>query len=75
MPETEDGRVGFVTVNNYLELRFEETVYRRDDNVEGKDGKVIFLSSPLKVMLRADLNRSGVGKRGGNDGFVVRNVE
>ena len=51
MPETEDGRVGFVTVNNYLELQFEETVYWRDDNVEGKDDKVIFLSSPLGVML------------------------
>ena len=75
MPETEDGKVGFVTVNDYLELRFKEAVYRRDDNVEGEDNKVIFLSSPLEVMLRADLNRGGVSKGGGDDGFVVRNVK
>ena len=37
MPETEDSRVGFVTVDNYLELRFEEAVYWRDDDVEGED--------------------------------------
>ena len=75
MPETEDSRVGLVTVDNYLELRFKEAVYWRDDDVEGEDDKVIFLSPPLEVMFRADLNRSGVCKRSGNDGFVVRNVE
>ena len=75
MPETKDGRVGFVTVDNYLELGFEETVYWRDDDVEGEDDKVIFFGSPLEVMLRADLYRGGVSKGGGNDGFVIRNVE
>ena len=50
MPEAEDGRVGFVTVNDYLEFWFEETVHWRNDNVEGEDDKVIFLGSPLEVM-------------------------
>ena len=30
MPEAEDGRVGFVTIDDNLELQFEEAVYRRD---------------------------------------------
>ena len=75
MPEAKDSRVRFVTVDNYFELGFEEAVYWRDDDVEGEDDKVIFLGPPLKIMLQADLNRSGVSERGGNDGFVVRNVE
>ena len=75
MPETKDSRVGLVAVNDYLELRFKEAVHQRDDDVEGEDDKVIFLSSPLEVMLRTDLDRSGMSKRGGNDGFVICNVE
>ena len=75
MPEAKDGRMGFVTVDNNFELRFKEAVNWRDDDVEGEDNEVIFLSSPLKVMLQADLNGSGMSKGGGYDGFVVRNVE
>ena len=75
MPETKDSRVGLVAVNDYLELRFKEAVHQRDDDVEGEDDKVIFLASPLEVMLRANLNRSGVSEGGGNNGFVVRNME
>ena len=75
MPKAEDGWVRFVTVNNYLELQLEEAVYQRDDDVEGEDDEIIFLGSPLEVMFRADLNGSGVSKGGGNNGFIVRNVE
>ena len=75
MPEAEDGRVGFVAIDNDLELGFKETVYGRDDDVEGEDNEVIFLSSPLKVVLRADLNGGGVSKGCGYDGFIVRNVK
>ena len=75
MPEAEDGGVRFVTINNNLELGFEETIDWGDDNVEGEDDEVIFLGPPLEVMLRADLNRSGVSKGGRDDGFVIRNVK
>ena len=75
MPEAEDGGMRFVTVNDDFKLGFEEAVDRRDDDVEGEDDKVIFLASPLEVMLRANLNRSGVSEGGGNNGFVVRNME
>ena len=75
MPEAEDGGMGFITVNDYFELGFKEAVNRGDDNVEGEDDKVIFLGSPLEVMLRTNLNGSGVSERGGDDGFVVHNVE
>ena len=51
MPKAKDGGVGFITVNNDLEFWFEETVNWGDDNVEGEDNKVIFLGSPLKVVL------------------------
>ena len=43
--------------------------------MEGEDNEVIFLSFPLEVMLRADLNGSRMCKGGGYDGFVVHNVE
>ena len=75
MPKTEDGRVRLVAVKDYLELWFEETVYRRDNNVEGEDDEIIFLSSPLEVVFQANLNRSGVSKGSGDNGFIVRNVK
>ena len=75
VPEAEDGRVRFVAVNNYLELRFKEAVHWRDDNMEGEDDEIIFLSSPLEIVFRADLNRSGVSKGGGDNRFIVCNVE
>ena len=75
MPKAEDGKVGFVTVNNDLEFWFKKAVHWRDDNVEGEDNEVIFLGSPLKVVLRADLDRSGVSKGSGDDWFVVCNME
>ena len=65
----------FVAVDDYLELGFKEAVHRRDDDVKGEDDKVIFLSSPLEVMFWTNLNGSGMGEGGGNDGFIVRNVE
>ena len=65
----------FVTVDDYFELGFEETVHRRNDDVKGEDDEIIFLSSPLEVMFQADLDGSGVSKGGGNNGFIVRNVE
>ena len=75
MPKTEDGGVRFVTINDNLEFRFEETIDQGDDNVEREDNEVIFLGPPLEVVLRADLYRGGVSKRGGDDGSVVCNVE
>ena len=75
MPEAEDSGMRFVTVGDYLELGFKEAIHRRNDNVKGEDDKVIFLSSPLEVMLQANLNGSGMSEGGGNDGFIVRNVE
>ena len=75
MPEAKDGRMGFVTINNDLELGFKEVINQRDDDVEGEDDEVIFLSSPLEVMLRADLNGGGMSKGCGYNGFVIRNVE
>ena len=82
MPEAKDGRMGFVTINNNLELGLEEAVNRRDDDVEGEDDdvegeddEVIFLSSPLEVIFRADLNGGGMSEGGGYYGFVVCNVE
>ena len=75
MPEAEDGGMRLVTVDDYLELGFKEAVHWRNDNVKGKDDKIIFLSSPLKVMLRPDLDGSGMSEGGGNDGFVVHDME
>ena len=75
MPKAEDGGVRFIAVNDDPELRFEETVNRGDDNVEGEYDKIIFLGSPLKIMLRTNLNGSGMGKGGGDYRFVIRNVE
>ena len=68
MPKAKDGGMGFVTINNDLELGFKETINWRDD-------EVIFLGPPLEVVLQTDLDRGGVSKRGGDDGFVVYNVE
>ena len=50
MPKTKDSRVGFVTVDDNFELWFEEAVHWGDDNMEGEDDEIIFLSSPLKVV-------------------------
>ena len=75
MPETKDGGVRFVAVDDNFELGFKETVHRGNDDVEGEDDKIILLSPPLEVMLQANLNRSGVGKGGGNNGFVIGDVE
>ena len=75
MPKAEDGRMRLIAINDDFELRFEETVNRGDDNVEGEDDEIIFLGPPLEVVLRADLNRSGVSKGGGDYRFVVHNVE
>ena len=51
MPKTEDGRMGFVAVDDNLELRFKEAVNWGNDNVEGEYNEVIFLGPPLEVML------------------------
>ena len=51
VPKTKDGGMRFVTVDDYFELWFEEAVNWGDDNVEGEDDEVIFLGSPLKVVL------------------------
>ena len=75
MPEAEDGRVGFVAIDNDLELGFKETVYGRDDDVEGEDNEIIFLGSPLEVVFQADLNGSGVSKGRGYYGFIIRDVK
>ena len=75
MPKAKDGGVRFVTVNDDLEFWLEETVNQGYDDVEGKDDEVIFLGSPLKVMPQTDLNGSGVSEGGGNNRFVVRNME
>ena len=75
MPEAKDGGVRFVTINDNLELWFEETINWRDDDVKGEDNEVIFLGPPLEVVFRANLNRGGVSKGSGDDGFVVRNME
>ena len=37
VPETDDGGVGFVTVRNNLEVGFEETENRGDDDVKRDD--------------------------------------
>ena len=50
MPKTKGGGVGFVAVNDDLELWFKETVNQGDDNVEGEDDEVIFLGSPREVV-------------------------
>ena len=75
MPKTKDGRVRLVAVNDYLELGFKEAVHWRYDNVEGEDYKVSLLGLPLEVVFRTDLNRSGVSEGGGDNWFVVCNVE
>ena len=46
-----------------------------DNDVEGEDNEIIFLGPPLEVVLQTNLDRGGVSKRGGDDGFVIRNVE
>ena len=75
MPKAEDGRMGFVTVDDYFELRFKETVHWQNDDVEGEDDKVSLLSSPLKVVFRANLYRGRVSEGSGDDQFIVRNME
>ena len=42
--------MGFVTVDDDLELRFEEAVHWGDDDVKGEDNKVSLLGSPLEVV-------------------------
>ena len=75
MPETKDGGMRFVTVDDNLEFGFEEAVDWGNDNVEGEDDETIFLSSPLEVVLQTDLNRGGVSEGGRNNRFVIRNME
>ena len=50
MPKTKDGGMGFVTIDNNPEFRFEEVVNWRNDNVEGEDDEIIFLGPPLEVV-------------------------
>ena len=50
MPKTKYGRVGFVAVNDNLELWCKKAVPQRDDNMEGEDDEIIFLGSPLEVV-------------------------
>ena len=50
MPKTNDGRMGFVTVDNNLELWLEEAVDWGDDNMKGEDNEIIFLGPPLEVV-------------------------
>ena len=75
MPKTEDGRMGFVAVDDNLELRFEEAVNWGNEDVEGEDNEIIFLGPPLKVVLQANLNRSRVGEGSRNYWLVVHNVK
>ena len=75
MPETKDGGMRFVAVDDNFELGFKETVYWGNDDVEEEDDEVSLLSPPLEIMLRTNLNRSGVGEGSGNNGLVIGNVE
>ena len=75
MPKTKDGRMGFVAVDNDLELWFEEAVDRGNNDMKGEDNEIIFLGPPLEVVLQSNLNRSGVGEGGGNNWFIVCNVK
>ena len=75
MPEAKDGRVGFVAVDDNFEFGFEETINWRDDNVEGEDDEVIFLTPPLEIVLRPDLDGGRMGEGGGDNGFVISDVE
>ena len=75
MPETNDGRVGFVTVRNNLIVGFEETKHRGDDDMKRDDYMVGLLGSPLEVMLCPYLNGRRERKGEGDDGFVISKME
>ena len=75
VPETDDRRMGFVTVGNDLIAGFEEAKDRGDNNVEGDDNMIGLLRPPLEVMLCSYLNGGREREREGYDGFVVSKVE
>ena len=75
VPETDDGRVGFVTVRNNLVVGFEETEDRRDDDVKRDNDMIGLYGSPLEVVLCPDLNGRGEGEGEGYDRFVISKVE
>ena len=50
MPETKDGGMGFVAIDDDLELQFKEAVHWGDDDMKGEDDKVSFLGSPLEIV-------------------------
>ena len=75
MPKTKYSGMGFVAVDDDLELGFKEAVHRGNDDVKGGDDEVGLLGSPLKVVLRTNLNGGRVSEGSGNNQFIVSDVE
>ena len=75
MPETNDGRMGFVAVRNDLVVGFKETKDGGDDDVKRDNDMVGLYGSPLEVMLCPYLDGRGKRKGEGDDGLVISKME
>ena len=75
VPKTNNRRVRFITVGNYLIVGFEEAKDGGDDDMERDNDVIGLYGSPLEIMFRPYLNGRGECEGEGDDGFVISEME
>ena len=75
MPETNNRRMGFITVGNDLIVGFKEAEDGGDDDMERDNDVIGLYGSPLEIVFGPNLNGGGECEGEGNDGFIICKVE